>query len=335
MQYNSIDEKKKYFQTFEIYSSNELWDFVDCCREQANLVFRGINEAKYMLYSSAQVRTNASLNQQEFECIISNAISKVRDNTVLMGLLRERSKDETDFQILSLLQHYGCGTPIIDFTTNIDAALFFATDRQDKPVQTAAVDNRRIDDYISVYFFNKKDPNHCSVQSFSEQGAKQATDLDAELRQEYGDRYMGISVDTMDSIDRLPYKILSEELPLGGLFAVEGHSCGQYNYSICGRDIYYDINNERLYAQDGLFLFNGLSNKPYEEAAKNWCSGIRNYCVDIHKSLESEIKKYLENKGISSCTIYPETRESRAILKEIGELDIDERLKPKQMTIKC
>lgn len=335
MQYNSVEEKKRYFQTCEIHSSKELWNFVDECKKQPNLVFRGVNEAKYPLYSSAQVRTNASLNQQEFESIISNAISKVRDNNELMGLLRNRSKDETDFQILSLLQHYGCGTPIIDFTTNIDAALFFATDRQDKPVQTAALEDRRIDDYISVYFFNRKDPNHCSVQSFSVQGAIQAADLDAELKQEYGKRYNGISDETMESFESLPYERLSKELSSGGLFAVEGHSCGQYNYSIGGKNIDYDINNERIFAQDGLFLFNGLSDKPYEEAAKNWYSNIQNYCVNIHKSLEGEIKKYLEDKGISSCTIYPETSESNTILKEINKLDIDERLKPKQMKKRC
>lgn len=256
-------------------------------------MFRGVNEARYPLYSSAQVRTNASLSQQEFESIINNAISKVRDNNELMALLQNRSKDKTDFQILSLLQHYGCGTPIIDFTTNLDAALFFATDRQDNPGLTADIDDRRIDDYISIYFFNKKDPNHCSVQSFSAKGAEQAADLDAEMKQENGDRYKGISDETMESFERLPYERLSKELTTGGLFAVEGHSCGQYHYSVGGKDIDYDINNERLYAQDGLFLFNGLSNKPYEEAAKNWCSNVQNFCVNIHKSLESEIKKYL------------------------------------------
>lgn len=334
-QYNSIEEKKKFFQSCEIHSSKELWDFVDSCKKQTDLVFRGVNEAKYMLYSSAQVRTGASLSQQDFECIINNAISQVRDNTVLMGLLKERSKDETDFLILSLLQHYGCGTPVIDFSTKIDAALFFATDRQDKPVQTAVIENRSIDDYISVYFFNKKDPDHCSVQLFTSQGAIQAAAMDAELKQEYGDRYQGISDEAMDSFERLPYERLSRELSPGGLFAVEGHSCGQYNYSVGGKSIDYDINNERLYAQDGLFLFNGLSDKPYEEAAKDWYSGIKNYCVNIHKSLEGEIKEYLDNKGIISSTIYPETRESKAILKEISKLDIDERLKPKQSGKTC
>lgn len=329
MQYNSLDEKKKYFKTCDIHSSKELWEFVDGCKKQADLVFRGVNEAKYMLYSSAQVRTNASLNQQEFECIISNAISKVRNNTVLMGLLRKRSKDETDFQILSLLQHYGCGTPVIDFSTNIDAALFFATDRQSKPVQTAAIDDRRIDNYISIYFFNKKDPNHCSVQSFTAQGGKQADALDIKLKQEYGDRYQGISDETMESFERLPYVRLSKELSSGGLFAVEGHSCGQYNYSVGGKDIDYDISNERIYAQDGLFLFNGLSDKPYEEAAKNWYSDIQNYCVNIHKSLEHEIKDYLKNEGIDYKIMYPQTTESQLITKELMKLSIDSRLKPK------
>lgn len=141
-QYTSLDEKRKFLQTCDINSSSELWDFVEECRKKHELVFRGVNEAKYMLYSSAQVRTDASMSQQAFELIISDAIRQVRCNNVLLDLLRKRSKDETNFQILSLLQHYGCGTPIIDFSTSIDAALFFATDRQENPVQTAALENK-------------------------------------------------------------------------------------------------------------------------------------------------------------------------------------------------
>lgn len=329
MKYNSVEEKKKFFQSCEIHTSKELWDFVVDCKKQTDLVFRGVNEAKYMLYSSAQVRTDATMGQDDYESIINNSICQVRNNPTLMDLLRKRSHDESDFQILSLLQHYGCGTPIIDFSTNIDAALYFATDRQGEPVQTAEIEDRNIEDYISIYFFNRKDPNHCSVQSFTAQGATEASSLDAELKKEYGDRYKGISEETMDSLARLPYERLSRELSSGGLFAVEGHSCGQYKYSIGGINIEYDINNERIYAQDGLFLFNGLSEKPYELAAKDWYSGIQNFCANIHKSLEAEIKEYLEKIGITRNTIYPETSESKAILKEISGLDIDGRLKPK------
>jgi len=329
-QYNDIGKKKTFFRSCEIHTSKELWDFVKGCKNQPDLVFRGVNEAKYMLYTSAQVRTNASLGKNDYERIISSSIYKVRDNLSLMNLLRKRSHDESDFQILSLLQHYGCGTPIIDFSTNIDAALFFATDRHGKPVQTADKGDRNIDAYISIYFFNRKDPNHCSVQEFTVQGANQTKASDAELKQKFGGRYQGLSDETKDSFVRLPYDKLTWELTTGGLFAVEGHACGQYKYCIGNRNIEYDINNERICAQDGLFLFNGLCDKPYEEAAKNWYSNIQNYCVNIHKSLEGEIKEYLEGKGISSCTIYPETSESRTIIKEICKLDIDERLKPKQ-----
>lgn len=329
-QYNDIEKKKTYFRSCEIHTSKELWEFVEGCKNQPDLVFRGVNEAKYMLYTSAQVRTNASLEKNDYERIISSSICKVRDNLSLMDLLHKRSHDESDFQILSLLQHYGCGTPIIDFSTNIDAALFFATDRQGKPVQTADKGDRNIDSYISIYFFNRKDPNHCSLQEFTAQGANSAIAMDAELKKKHGGQYEGISEEAMESLVRLPYDKLTQELTTGGLFAVEGHAYGQYNYSIGGRNIEYDINNERICAQDGLFLFNGLCDKPYEEAAKDWYSNIQNYCANIHKSLEGEIKEYLENKGITSKTIYPETCESKTIIREICKLDIDERLKPKQ-----
>lgn len=35
---------------------------------------------------------------------------------------------QTDFPTLSILQHYGAPTPLIDFTYNLDVALYFATE---------------------------------------------------------------------------------------------------------------------------------------------------------------------------------------------------------------
>ena len=77
-------------------------------------------------------------------------------------------------------------------------------------------------------------------------------------------------------------------------------------------------------------MFNALSQTPYEEAAYNWYSAIKdkNYCVNIHKSLEGEIKSYLEKRCVTCKTIYPQTKESRIITEELMNLPMDERLKP-------
>lgn len=331
--YKTIEEKKTYLQTQRITTSEELWEFIKECKNNCNLVFRGVNEARYMSYTSAQVRTNTSLDQQSYVNIISEAISEVRKSTLLMNYLRKYSQDDTDFQILALLQHYGCGTPILDYSTSIDSALFFATDRQGKAIQSFPKDDESIDAFISIYYFDKRDPNHCSVQEFSARDSEKIIELDAELAKEYGSQYKGISEQTMKSLEQLPFEEMAQ-LDNGGLFAVLGHSNGIIHYKVGDIDIEYDINNERIKAQDGLFLFNGLSKVPYEKAAYDWYSGIKNHCVDIHKSLEREIVHYLEKEGITCCSIYPQTKESKAIIKELRKLNIDERLKPKPVVCK-
>lgn len=331
--YKTIEEKKQYLQTQKIMTSEELWAFIDECKGNKNLVFRGVNEAQYMSFSSAQVRTNASLDQQSYVKIISEAISEVRKSTLLMNYIRKYSLDESDFQILALLQHYGCGTPILDYSTNIDSALFFATDRQGKEIQNYPKDDESIDAFISIYYFDKRDPNHCSVQEFSARDSEKINELDAKLAKEYGSIYEGISEQTKKSLEQLPFDEMAQ-FKYGGLFAVLGHSNGIIHYKVGDKDVEYNIDNERVKAQEGMFLFNGLSKVPYEKAAHDWYSGIENCCVDIHKSLEGEIIRYLEKKGVTCCSIYPQTKESKAIIEEVKRLNIDERLKHKPVVCK-
>lgn len=331
--YNTTEEKKRFFQTQQILTSKDLWDFVKQCKENKNLVFRGVNEAKYMCYSSAQVRTELSLDQPSYISIISEAISQVRKSSLLMNYIHEYSCDETDFQILALMQHYGCGTPVLDYSSNIDSALFFATDRQGGKTQYRCQKDVSIDAFISVYYFDRRDPNHCSIQEFTARDSEKVNELDAEAAKVYGVQYKGISKQTMVSFENLPFEEMAK-LNNGGLFAVLGHSNGIISFNVGGREIEYDINNERIEAQDGLFLFNSLSTTSYEEAACNWYSGIKNYCVNIHKSLEGEIKRYLKKNDITCEKIYPQTKESRSIIEELSKLPLDERLKPRPIVCK-
>jgi len=331
--YTTLEEKKKYLQTKKIMTSEELWTFIGECKKNDRLVFRGVNEAQYMVFSSAQVRTGASLDQQSYIEIISDAIRKVRASEFLMDYIRKNSQDESDFQILALLQHYGCGTPVIDYSSSIDSALFFATDRQGEAIQNYPKEDESIDAFISIYCFDRRDPDHSAVQEFTARDSQKIIEKDAELAKEYGSQYKGISDETMNSLEKLPFVEMAQ-LPCGGLFAVLGHSNGIIRYKVGNKSIEYNITNERIKAQDGLFIFNGLSDVPYEKAAYNWYSDIKNYCIDIHKSLEGEIVDYLKKNGVTCCTIYPQTKESKAIFDELNTLDIDIRLKPKPVICK-
>lgn len=328
--YKSIEEKNKFLHQVQITTSEELWNFVSQCKKNKNFVFRGVNEAKYMGFCSAQVRTNASLDQSSYVKMIDDAIRSVRGSAKIMDFIRSRSQDESDFQILALLQHYGCGTPVIDYSTDIDKALFFATDRQGAPVQNASKEDHSIESFISIYSFNKIDPDHASIQEVYRRESAKLSEFDEEAKREYGDLYKGVSEKTMDSFERLPFTEFAQ-LKEGGLFAVLGHSDGTIQFDIVGEHVEYDVNNERIEAQNGLFMFNSLSQTPYEEAAYNWYSGLKdkNFCHNIHKSLEGEIIEYLKKKCITCKTIYPQSKESKVITDELMRLPMNNHLKPK------
>lgn len=323
--YCCLQNKKRFLQSYEINTKGELDNFIKTIGSNKDYVFRGINEAKHMLYSSAQVRTNASLDQGTYENIISNAIKQVRGSSIIMDYLNKYSNDKTDFQILALMQHFGCGTPIIDYTTDIYSALFFATDRKDKKIVDE--NEKGIDAYMSVHFFNVNDPNHCSIQNVNYLAQQEVNDIDNQLSSDKTLNYGGISDQAMYSFREMPFKEMCE-LKDGGLFSVLGHSNGVIQFKIAKETIEYNVENERLDAQKGLFLFNGLSQKAYEEAAFDWYPGIKNHCANIHKSLEKDIKDYLQKEGITRDVIYPNTDESKVIIRELRRLKIDKRLKP-------
>ena len=58
---------------------------------------------------------------------------------------------ENDLAVLSFLQHYGCPTPLLDWTYNFSNALFFSVQNLDK--QTA---NWEIEKYFCVYFLEEE-----------------------------------------------------------------------------------------------------------------------------------------------------------------------------------
>ena len=125
--------------------------FVDIGLEDG-LLFRGVSEAKYMIFSSAQrCWLKNELNERGLAYVdfVDGLIKQIRENKLLKDYYSALGVQHNDLLYMSLLQHYGECSPLIDVSYGVDAALYFALDRRknDEPVND-------IDNYCSLYMFD-------------------------------------------------------------------------------------------------------------------------------------------------------------------------------------
>lgn len=170
--YNDLEQKRNFFsngqkESFVINTKYDLdkWfkDVQDEEKQESEIdatawIYRGMTESKYKLLTSSQrlwisneMRQWANKSYIEF---ISDLVDKANGNTLVKKVfdLYNYSKSDREFPILSLLQHYGAPTPLMDWTYNNNVAFFFATDGLKKKEEPKV----NIDNYFSVYRINKR-----------------------------------------------------------------------------------------------------------------------------------------------------------------------------------
>ena len=124
-----IDTKEKLDRWFRFYSSNFKKD------HPVDYIYRGVNEAKFKLFSSAQrLWISDNMDQWQpnytYKKFIEDLVQKAKSNPLLKKVfdLYSYSEDARDFPIISLLQHYGAPSPVLDWSYNINSAMYFALD---------------------------------------------------------------------------------------------------------------------------------------------------------------------------------------------------------------
>lgn len=327
--YKNFAEKAKYFTCETITSIEQLHSVLKTFQGKP-FVFRGVKNAAFMNYSSAQVNTQALYSQEQFNSSIIEAIDLVKHSKRLIRMLKKRSKDETDSEVLALLQHYGFGTPFLDYSYKFNYGVFFALDGMDESYTNDETD---INNYCSIYYFNSDDPYHKPFQKVQEYSVESLEECDATGKVEYGRRYKGLSDSTITSYKNFPYKEMCEDFSKGGL-TIASRSGGviKIDSKQTGLHTTYDISNERDDIQRGLFKYNPSSSKPYEVAAVDWIFDMyeRNFCLNIHKSLKDIlVQEFLAPYNISRETVYPNTKYNKKVIRELLKLPMDGSLRPK------
>lgn len=354
--YQSFEEKRKILDHkvinglpgYLVVNELKLLDYVLNVLQQGQFIYRGINNASFKCYSSAQrnwlcktqfweqIDLDNSEYKYYFDWLICHLdrksqlkegmlsdyhlalrimIDKAKYNQKFRKYFDDRGVNLTDFFVMAVMQHFPNFSPLLDFSTDINKALFFTTDNYEK-----SNGETELDDYVSLYYIDRTiDWVQSDLQIVNVKGAENAEILlkDAERK--------GIPVDTKDyrfSTINLPFEdylgspdFLVVNGPEGGIVEVklpsQGFSCT------------YDMHNPRIDFQKGLFIFNYSDSEPLWEVINNGRDSTRNFirCIDIHKDLVPHIQKTrLEPNNINKETMYYPTEDSReleSIMKEI------------------
>jgi hypothetical protein len=153
-EFNNFSEKKNAFSSRRSISSwNELDEFIKTTLQPGcHFIFRGVNEAKYKIYTSAQrkyIEKDLRLKGKSVNDLLEEELNAIRvqNDKLVPRYLKSMGVDDSDLALLSFLQHYEGVSPLIDFSEDIRISLYFMLDN----VNSSYSENDTIQNYMSLY----------------------------------------------------------------------------------------------------------------------------------------------------------------------------------------
>ena len=305
-EYKSLEEKTPFFYHIKIDTKDVLDSHLEKLLEfSPNCIFRGVNEAKYKLYTSVQRSwiCNGLGRHSTINLMVDSMITSLRNNVTLTDYYKSLNIIPTDLLYLGLLQHYSAPTPLLDFTHDYKTALYFAT----KGLSAGCSDSE-IDDFFSLYYIDtdKYGDQLVKMDEFLNDGL----DAGAAMYKDIISKYPGGHADKplLDSMDIYTRWIKSPFYD-DGLCAIKMMFIDN---PLKFKGITTPYTHESLYwsnlniiAQKGCFILYNNDRMPMEEYVSQSVCLPKIWCIDIHKSLAEYVQEhYLQ--GLSEALLFPD-----------------------------
>ena len=317
--YKSLEEKRPFFENEEFFIINTKADLDRWFKfyssnfkkeHPVDYIFRGMSDAKYKLFTSAQ-RLWITDNMEQwrvgytYKQFIEDFVANAKANPLLRRIfdLNGYSNTERDFPLISLLQHYGAPTPVLDWSYNINCAVFFATDG----VQRRLSAGNTIDNYISVYSVHKKQLHKkkelLSIFDISGKYYPPITSM-----RDFGDE---------NNPNSNALFILSD-------FETTTIEDYRGQLKVKSRKPITSLYNQNIIPQEGLLMYNPFSDRPIERLFNVNLNGEGQNlhlepfkCFNIHKDLSEYLKRLISNQhGIRKSFMYPHLYDDAKAIKE-------------------
>lgn len=257
------------------------------------LFFRGVSNESYMLIPSIMRYTDKNLEEFRFESFYYKQIEV---------MCPDAFAGKSHFDHISMMQHYGCPTRLLDITSNPLVALYFACKRNK--------DHNNSNNGI-VYVFA---PRENELLAYDNEKVVYLSSIAALSNHEKDCLYKACCQALMDGVS-LQGNENEGVLALFNELSKEHHGIDHHVNPIDLLSIYYvqpTHNNRRLEKQDGAFILSGL--------ARNFmdiCCLIQSESVlSITITNQDTILRELELLGINETSLFPEIESVAHYLKE-------------------
>lgn len=320
-EYQTTLQKSLFFDQINIETEEDFDEIFEENINAKNILYRGVSEAKWRLYSSLQrVWLGDKIYEKDIDYgtfikrLITNA--KTQQREILVNFFKKNGiSPNNDIAVLSFLQHYGSPTPLIDWTNSFINSLYFATFK----IQNNSEDVREIEHYFSVYHIKEEYLTSSSLVNFVENGISEMQEHVKKSVVKNGKKE-GINENEMNkffSNDRLELttKMLHQKKLVDHITKIDRLMTFPLTYFSDNNeenDIQFSLNNNmNIINQKGVFIWNSDPVKPIEEVGNEQIEEKEqeiyrfSKCYNINKKLEEYIKGKLIEYGIDENFIYP------------------------------
>lgn len=311
-QFKDITDKRRWFDLTVIKEEADILRYIVPLLNGTggNMIFRGVNNASYKLFTTVQRQWFWSGFDAYFTDLpeyIVYQIERVRKDKLLM----KNISSDNDYNILAMIQHYWGNSNLIDFSYTAKQAMFFAWDGHLKYFPQ----NGSLNDYVSLYMI---DMTHQILSGPAEVNKRGAETLEKMILSSGLSPEQINAKDALTDLVKMPYdKAYDGKIVHGGLRSMTNISVPFFNFT--GNS---HVSNANLAAQDGCFIQGCSDDVPLEVYLADQHKYVNPLikCFDIHKSL---IQKLCEKYGVpmNRDVVYPHRKAMTNVYRRVKGLD--------------